>query len=94
MNTPFPPSWIEKTTEENRNVLQSFLSTLTKIDDFDPFDSNDETGFNQFIEEVSEIDRFYAPIGGISGYYQKVISLLNGEQEKERSVFFLRPCGI
>lgn len=91
MNTPFPPSWIEKTTEENRNVLQSFLSTLTKIDDFDPFDSNDETGFNQFIEEVSEIDRFYAPIGGISGYYQKVISLLNGEQEKRKVGLFSPP---
>jgi len=91
MSLPFPPHWIEKTTEENRNILQSFLSTLQKSQDFEPFDSEDEKGFVEFVEEVGQIDRFYASIGGIAGYYQKVASFLEGKQERRNVDLFSPP---
>jgi len=91
MSSLFPLHWLEKTSEENRSSFQSFLSTISQAADFEPFDSSDEKGFTQFIEEVAAIDRFYKPIGGIAGYYQKVLAFIDGEHEKREVALFSPP---
>jgi hypothetical protein len=91
MYTIIPESWFEKTSEEEKEAFIRFFSTLSDSIEHEHFDPQDQDGFNSFIKEIKEVDQFYSSIGGIAGYYQKVMGLLEGKNETSKGRLFPPP---
>jgi UTP---glucose-1-phosphate uridylyltransferase len=91
---PLLKSSFLKLSEEEKKVVIEIVAINQADRLFSEVASEDFFSFKEFLNKLVAIDKFYENIGGISGYHQKFISLLKGENKKKDNFVFLEPYQV
>jgi hypothetical protein len=82
--------------EEKEIVVKSIVAIGQGKRVFAPLSSkrDSEARFDELMQQLLPVERFYAELGGVVGYYWQVLKLMVGESEGAPNASYHRPQGI